>query len=918
MKKTASQALNNLPKEILDQMRFIPALVYANSKKDFLRKKWNDPKYQSFATDAYHQAVQLCHGNETPFAAFDTCGHEKGVDYVLIDLDHVRDPGTGEFTHPDAEKWFNYLKDAFDGYYVELSQSRSGFHFLCRPTEGKFGTIKNSKGGNGLLSFSEDPKIQLEISYKTKNKACHLTGNIFGCEPNAPILNGEVADTVIEQLLQEIQRRSPKNKKADKPRADVGVGLPADIQELVDMERKLIGIDELKEKGYLKHSENGADEPNGFICLWCSSGTHAHKSGALTWYDDDDPHFVCHVCGEGGDVVKFLSKVYGAQDSGAELHFFALIRKIADDFNITYDPKIFERHAETRTQDKIKSCPVNLRVPRDFEFSLRGITYIEPPRKEGKPPRRIDVSLTPCVVTRNFVDPVTFKTRCEVAVFIRNKWRTLEFSARTIRDPRQVMELAEYGVDILEPKLLCKFFVELVTENPDIAEIKAYNQTGWIDDDCTEFASPNSEDYVIRREGIDYRKIFTPKGDADAWKQKFVKVMEYGGAPMRIMMGTAAASFLLAPLEISFNLRLHCWGQRSIGKTAAQSFCVSAFGDASKKGLIVPYGGSTPKGRYEIATAFNDIPLVGEEIESLQKRDAEKLSDEKYNFFSGTSGKVLHKEGGLRAPKYFRSAILTNGEHPASDATANGGELKREVSIHCPTLLPENFAADLYPFIAKNHGLFLDAWTQYIAKNKDFIAKQYHQALTLAQQVHSAADSTQLTMLVIAAVAYQHFKLCLKLTDLAADADAINAEMGSDIDDIVARLPTAAEIDDTTRAIEYLRDFVAANDKFFAHEVHKPEYDNEFTQQAMTCYGKIFKNGEVAFIPSELAKILETKFKSADKLIAEFADRGKLRTVHGLNTFQTKIKGNNVRAIRFVAGILTDAESDSDDDETTA
>ncbi|MBR2733853.1 MAG: hypothetical protein IKD80_06350, partial [Selenomonadaceae bacterium] len=95
MKKTASQALNNLQKEILDQMRFIPALVYANSKKDFLRKKWNDPKYQSFATDAYHQAVQLCHGNETPFAAFDTCGHEKGVDYVLIDLDHVRDPGTG-------------------------------------------------------------------------------------------------------------------------------------------------------------------------------------------------------------------------------------------------------------------------------------------------------------------------------------------------------------------------------------------------------------------------------------------------------------------------------------------------------------------------------------------------------------------------------------------------------------------------------------------------------------------------------------------------------------------------------------------------------------------------------------------------------------------------------------------------------
>lgn len=344
MKKIFKQHIENLPKEILCLMRFFPATILPDGKKKPLIDKWNDPKFQSFADDAYQHAKAIC-SVTPPFAAFDTSGHGKGADYALIDLDHVRDATTGEITYPDAEKWINYLKSEFEGCYCELSQSQSGFHFLCRPTVGKFDVIKNTKRAGGVLVFDEEKGAKLEISYKMDNKSCHLTGNLFECEPNAPILAGEVADGVIEQILRAIQSKSPKKEKSATPRAD-GQTLPAEIQELADRIND-ITPDELTAKGYLRHSENGDPEPNGYICPWCGSGTHASKTGALTYYDTPEPHFTCHAQGCGGDVIKFLSEIYGIDNHGKA--FYELLRRAADDFNIAYAPKIFER--KTPAQD---------------------------------------------------------------------------------------------------------------------------------------------------------------------------------------------------------------------------------------------------------------------------------------------------------------------------------------------------------------------------------------------------------------------------------------------------------------------------------------------------------------------------------------------------------------------------------------
>ena len=78
-------------------------------------------------------------------------------------------------------------------------------------------------------------------------------------------------------------------------------------------------------------------------------------------------------------------------------------------------------------------------------------------------------------------------------------------------------------------------------------------------------------------------------------------------------------------------------------------------------------------------------------------------------------------------------------------------------------------------------------------------------------------------------------------------------------------------------------------------------------------YGKIFDNGEVAFFPTALKKILEDelKFASADKLIAEWRD---LNTILKIDkeqiTRKIRIGKKTYRVYHFKAGILsTDIDS---------
>ena len=90
---------------------------------------------------------------------------------------------------------------------------------------------------------------------------------------------------------------------------------------------------------------------------------------------------------------------------------------------------------------------------------------------------------------------------------------------------------------------------------------------------------------------------------------------------------------------------------------------------------------------------------------------------------------------------------------------------------------------------------------------------------------------------------------------------------------------------------------------------------NEVVAWGIVCNGRIFENGEVAFLPTELRRILEDelKFPSANKLINEWKEQGNvLITDKDRLTHKAPIGDDRPRTIHFKARILVTCPDDEE------
>lgn len=206
-----AQILQNLPQEFLTQPRFF---LVGRDKKPFTND-WSNPDNQKLYTDI------------NGIAGFDTCGHGRAADYLFLDFDHVLDDA-GNFVNPDAEKCFNLIS-SIAPTFSEKSISGHGLHKIFKPTPNKFQPI--SAGTKGTLHFGDkhtkdSPK--LEIFYGSAGRYCFFTGNLFHCEPNAPIAHGEAVDAIFQNLLDVIAYDNKKTPKpTQKPKLKVETKQPA-------------------------------------------------------------------------------------------------------------------------------------------------------------------------------------------------------------------------------------------------------------------------------------------------------------------------------------------------------------------------------------------------------------------------------------------------------------------------------------------------------------------------------------------------------------------------------------------------------------------------------------------------------------------------------------------------------------------
>ena len=130
----------------------------------------------------------------------------------------------------------------------------------------------------------------------------------------------------------------------------------ADIQDLINRIITEITDVDLEKAGYIHHSERGAKAPDGYCCPWCNSGDGDRKTGAMKYITKGEkPYFGCAACGGGGNVIKLIAHVKNLPTRDKE--FFDTLKAIADEFNINYNPKIFERSRRFARIDELSEQP---------------------------------------------------------------------------------------------------------------------------------------------------------------------------------------------------------------------------------------------------------------------------------------------------------------------------------------------------------------------------------------------------------------------------------------------------------------------------------------------------------------------------------------------------------------------------------
>lgn len=884
MKKTFTQILENLPTDILNLPRFVHT---RKTKPKAPYEGWSKPENQKF----YHEL-------EKPVGF--VAATENDDSFVFYDFDHVLDDN-GNFVNANAEKWFNYLHD--DDYFCERTISGKGLHMFGIPTKGKF------PKGYHELDLGDGAKI--EIFYGT-NKNCCVTGDCFHCEPKAPVAHGQAADEMFQAVLNEVAKQS-KNAVETKQEAPAeliyqsagntsnNLGIEYDLFR-AELMLKALSTADHKDLSYNKWLAvitacKNIGVPYAVVDSFCQCDptNYNAEENQKRWEGLNNPSMDI-------ETIHGIAKKFGYKERDARREWYKLHPELTTEIIHRPEPMRDNDQQEkfSWTQDKIKSCPVNLRLSNDYTFSTNGISLVVETKKGVK---YVPVTKTPIVPTKIFREPTKSKFSYEIAILIRGVWRTTEVDGRALADPRAIIGLADTGALIDEPKILCRFLNATIALNPDLKETKAYSQTGWTDDTFTTFAYPGNGDCIIRRTGFDFDKTLATRGDAELWKKKFIEVLEKGGAIAHAYFGTALAAIVARPLNI-MNPQAHLLGTSGGGKTALQKFTASTFGNPRK---LMRNFAATNKNRQLVAAAFCDLPSFYDELETIQGKAAEEnLSNDVYNFADGKGNQANKRDGTARETFEFGGARLTTGERPILKQRDQRGAYKRLMQYHIHgKLFDDEFAADLHIFSESNFGHFALQWIQFATEHMQEIRAAY-QHWAKSNPTTRNYEPTHLKTLAASLVAVEFFKVMLGVN---SEYDAVSLVRNRRII-LDTQLPTIDQMDDTTRAIDFLKSFVAGNDRAFAHEVDKPDFDNEFTQQTPECIGKIFKNSEVAFLPHAFTEILEKRggFASADKLREEFCAKGYLRHSEGKTTYPTYFRDKKVRMIRFLPNIITTEE----------
>lgn len=401
-------------------------------------------------------------------------------------------------------------------------------------------------------------------------------------------------------------------------------------------------------------------------------------------------------------------------------------------------------------------------------------------------------------------------------------WRSIIVEKSVIASSSSILQLAASGIMVNSEnaKALSTYILEMEQLNYDlIPEQKSVGRLGWVG---THGFSPFVDDLVFDGEN-NFKHIFNAvksEGSRNAWLYA-MQDLRKEKSPGRLFLAASFASAILGPCGL-LPFFLHAWGGTEVGKTVGLMIAASVWA-CPKMGEYITTFNSTLVGQEMTATFLNSLPLCMDELQiqsSAGVRDFDRII---YQLTEGVGRTRGAKTGGLQKTNTWRNCIITNGEHPISNANSGGGAVNRVIEFECDEKVYSDLVG-ICAVIQSNYGFAGREFVEYLQTEGAFdrvnaLQKEYYRALLRSDSTDKQASSAS------AILAADHIA-----TELIFN-DGNNLTV-ADLEKIMTK---KKEVNVNYRALEFVYELVERNpNKFKANDFG--EYQGEvWGKQEVDC-----------------------------------------------------------------------------------
>lgn len=419
----------------------------------------------------------------------------------------------------------------------------------------------------------------------------------------------------------------------------------------------------------------------------------------------------------------------------------------------------------------------------------------------------------PIMPVERLVNIDSGEERLKLAYKKGRAWRSIIVEKSVIASSSSILQLAANGIMVNSEnaKALSTYILEMEQLNYDlIPEQKSVGRLGWVGEHGF---SPFVDDLVFDGE-TNFKHIFNavkPEGSRNAWLYA-MQDLRKEKSPGRLFLAASFASAILEPCGL-LPFFLHAWGGTETGKTVGLMIAASVWA-CPKMGEYITTFNSTLVGQEMTASFLNSLPMCIDELQiqsSAGIRDFDRII---YQLTEGVGRTRGAKTGGLQKMNTWKNCIITNGEHPISNANSGGGAVNRVIEFECDEKVYSDLVG-ICSVIQSNYGFAGREFVEYLQTDGAFdrvneLQKEYYRELLKSDSTDKQAASAS------AILAADHIATEL----IFKDGNNLTV---ADLEKIMAK---KKEVNVNNRALEFIYELVERNpNKFKANDFG--EYQGE-------------------------------------------------------------------------------------------